>query len=150
MKPFNATIIRFNWKEKISITNENRDDVGKRYTNLNCLYQVYGNSPIYGNDALLYIGRTNNFEQRLEQHLNSDFMRIPNLSIIVGKIDKECNDVPNFLEITECLLITMLKPSYNSFNVKDTGAKLKKGIKYLILNCGNRGDLPLEISNYWW
>ncbi len=139
-------IIKVNWLEKKvydlkSIDQESNFD--------NCLYQAYGDSPIYGRDALLYIGQTNNFKRRTVEHLKSDFDRINNLSLIVGELDTTI-PISDALDICESLLITMLKPSYNSSNIKDTGARAKQSEKYLILNLNNRGVLPLEVSNYWW
>ncbi len=56
----------------------------------------------------------------------------------------------NLILIAESLLIKMLKPSYNSFNIKDTHDLLKKNKKYILLNTGNRYALPLEVTNIWW
>jgi len=142
-------IIKVNWLDK------RRYDLNSVVHNpdfADCLYQAYGDSPIYGRDVLLYIGRTNSFIRRTLGHLKSDFDRINNLSLIVGQIeiDEENNlNVEEAMSVAETVLITMLKPSYNSSNIKDLGQKAKAK-KYLILNFGNRNALPLEVSNYWW
>ena len=142
--------IWINWTKKISIDKNKLKEISQE----DCLYQVYGDSPIYGRDVLLYIGRTNNPSRRITDHIKTDFDRINNLSIYFGHIDEKCKDsnheMKKLIEIAESLLITMLKPSYNSSNIKDTGELLKKGNKYIILNCENRGVLPLEVTNIWW
>lgn len=143
-------IIKVNWLEKTIYSHES---LLNELNNENCLYQAYGDSPIYGRDVLLYIGQTNNFIRRTEEHLKTDFNRINNLSIIIGELDYldlNKNQIKNALDISESLLITMLKPSYNSANIKDTSKLLKLEDKYIILNLNNRGSIPLEVTNYWW
>ena len=144
-------LIEINWFEKkILINNDNLKEIPQK----DCLYQVYGDSPIYGRDVLLYIGRTNDPSRRITDHINTDFSRINNRLFYFGQIEEKCvnPDYPmdKLLKIAESLLITMLKPSYNSSNIKDTGEPLKGESKYLLLNLKNRGALPLEISNIWW
>ena len=145
----NFDIIKVNWLDK---RRYNLDSLVKEPDFKDCLYQAYGDSPIYGRDALLYIGQTNGFIRRTSEHIKSDFNRINNLSLIVGRIetDEAANlTVPEAMKVAEVLLITMLKPSYNSSNIKDI-VQTAKTNKYLILNFGNRNALPLEVSNYWW
>jgi len=142
----NFKIIRINWLEK---KDYRLDSINGEQNFENCLYQAYGDSPIYGRDALLYIGQTNNFKRRTVEHLKTDFSRINNLSLIIGEIDTHI-PISDALDISESLLITMLKPSYNSSNIKDTGELLKKDNKFLVLNLQNRGVLPLEVTNCWW
>lgn len=115
------------------------------------LYQAYGDSPIYGRDVLLYIGQTIRWGQREANHKKSDFNRISNLRYLIGKIQNlPDGEEQVYLDNCESLLITMLKPSYNSSNVKQTAQALQNDESYLILNKGDRGDIPLEISNIWW
>lgn len=145
------TVVRINWGEKIRISKE---DPSKLNNIENCVYQAYGDSPIYGRDVLLYIGKTKrDIFFRTIEHIKSDFERINNLHLIIGEIDQsflKSISPEKAISICESLLITMMKPSYNSFNIKDTGENLKNEEKYLLLNEGNRGDLPLEVSNVWW
>jgi excinuclease UvrABC nuclease subunit len=152
MEMFKALPIKITWSEKIQIDKDNLKDIPKE----DCLYQAYGDSPIYGRDVLLYIGRTNDLSRRTKDHIKTDFDRINNLSICFGHIEGDCVDedkdysMDTLIKIAEALLITMLKPSYNSSNIKDTGELLKNENKYIILNCENRGVLPLEVTNIWW
>lgn len=113
-----------------------------------CLYQAYGNSIIYGENKLLYIGQTIDGTRRLRAHLKNKFNRILNLSLTVGEFDNK-NQVENQLELIENILICYVKPSYNSASLNDIHIASKK-TRILILNKGNRGSLPLECSNYWW
>lgn len=145
--------IWINWEKETIIINKNNL---KELIARDCLYQSYGDSPIYGRDALLYIGRTKNLEQRFYVHMKNGFDRINNLSIIIGRINYDYAktyinlEKEEILSLTEALLITMLKPSHNSTLIKNTSSLLKKDEKYIILNAGNRGLIPLEISNIWW
>ncbi len=126
----------------IKWTDCNQDD-----TETNCLYCAYGDSPIYGQNVLLYIGRTTQeLVERNKQHLRTDFARINNIRLKKG-VFEDSQTANEIIETAESLLITMLKPSYNSSNIKNSLFKEKL---YLILNKGNRGVLPLEVSNIWW
>lgn len=145
------TVVKISWGEKIRITKDLDFVLGGVE---NCIYQAYGDSPIYGRDVLLYIGKTKrDIIHRTQEHIHSDFERILNLHLIIGTIEEpflKAVGPEKAISICESLLITMMKPSYNSFNIKDTGAHLKGEEKYLLCNHGNRGDLPLEVSNVWW
>ena len=114
----------------------------------NCLYQLYGDSPIYGLNVLLYIGKSKNGEIRLNQHLNGKANRILNLSIRFGDLSfsKSINEFG--LSTAEEILICSVKPSYNAANINSINSKTNDLI--FIQNRGNRGSLPLELSNYWW
>ena len=116
----------------------------------NTLYQAYGDSPIYGRDSLLYVGKTvREFEKRHKEHMMSKLSRVNNSRYLVGKVSGL--DASIELNHIEGLLITMLKPSYNSANINDIDKALKKkGEIVLVLNKGNRGIIPLEVTNIWW
>lgn len=152
----NFEIITIDWEKPILVANDTYAEADtivfeKHFDKdnySNCLYQAYGNSIIYGFNKLLYIGITNNLLNRSSQHIKSDFNRILNLSLSVGKVTTE-NNKPIDLKIIESILICYLKPSYNSDNIKDIYTKSKEK-RILILNKGNRGALPLECSNHWW
>jgi hypothetical protein len=125
---------------------KNKEIIGnKEYKNV--IYQAYGNSPIYGRDVLLYIGISNDFIRRKNEHI--DFEKIENLSFRIGSIEFLNREKRRILEICESIIITMMKPSYNSRNIKDIN-KNAKSKKYIVFNKEEKGDLPLEISNIWW
>jgi excinuclease UvrABC nuclease subunit len=147
---YEEILINLPYEEKL-INKNKLKEISKE----NCLYQAYGDSPIYGRDVLLYIGRTKDLHGRITGHLKTDFSRINKLSLCFGYIDKVCAILPDhpmekLIVIAESLLITMLKPSHNSSNIKNTNLFLKNHNKYLILNKENRKALPLEVTNIWW
>ena len=116
----------------------------------NVLYMLYGDSPIYGKDVLLYFGQTNDFERRFIEHENTDLERVHNKVYYIGKINgTNKENISGYLDITESLITVMTKPSYNSKNVKDLCEKAKTS-SFMILNNGDYRDLPQEVSNIWW
>lgn len=115
----------------------------------NCLYQLYGDSPIYGQNVLLYIGKSKNGEIRLNQHMKGKVNRVLNLSIRFGELEYGKNVKDAGLSVPEEILICSVKPSYNSASINSIENSQSKHL-ILIQNRGNRGSLPLELSNYWW
>lgn len=113
----------------------------------NILYQVYGFSPIYGNDKLLYIGLTSkDYNTRISQHLKRIFSRGLSLEVVIGKIDEKYHDR---LEEIESILIAHHKPSYNSKYI--TKIKMTEEMNNVMIhNHGYKRDLLLECSNIWW
>jgi len=145
-------IVPINWgnhKLVAKDTHSNTINLNELEEYPNCLYQVYGNSIIYGENKLLYIGQTNAFKRRLIEHIETDFNRILNLSFIIGRFEDENCNSKEILKLIENILICYVKPAYNSTNIKDIHP-LSKEKSILILNKGYRGSLPLECSNYWW
>lgn len=140
---------------------ENKIDVNK-YNNLSDrigLYQIYGTHPLYGNDVLLYIGRTKNkkgFTSRLknrwviENGNDSD-----NIKIYLGTIyssDKAIadNEEEKLIDLSEVLLINALKPSLNSSNLQSVG-KDYLSENYIVHNHNNYRNLyPILSSDYFW
>ncbi len=122
------------------------------------LYQIYGLHPLYGDNVLVYIGRTvdkNGFKSRLKdrwviQH-GSDSK---NVRIYLGKIYSDHTDVVSSLEKkiekAEVLLINTMKPAYNSSNIQS----VKEGFirdNFILHNVGNYRDLyPILDSKYFW
>lgn len=109
----------------------------------NCsLYQIYGYHILYGNETLLYIGRTKNFLNRIKKH-SSWFSFEQNISfrraVLNGKSFR-------YLEATEALLIYSHSPAYNSSNIVWHHAKGH----LLIRNFGEKGILLPEISKDYW
>lgn len=115
------------------------------FPNESGVYQIYGSSPLYGIDTLLYIGQATNLRNRMQQHLGDKtnvIGRQANLSCRYAKID----DV--FLDIVEQTLIVMYKPSFNSIGLKDIKPSVKQE-RYYIQNHGERGMLNFENTNYY-
>ncbi len=124
------------------------------------LYQIYGTHPLYGNDVLLYIGRTrdnNGFASRLnnrwETTYNSDN---ENVKIYLGRIftDTENNltieEEYKQIEYAEVLLINAMKPALNSSNIKSVGKAYLDG-DYSINNLNNYKSIyPQLTSSYYW
>lgn len=103
----------------------NIDKVGYRVkpSNKGGLYQIYGTHPVYGDNVLVYIGKTDQeFSNRLKGRNvivgNSD---TNNVHIYLGVIhyddDKEKRDVSTDIARAESLLIHYHKPSNNSSNI---------------------------------
>lgn len=146
-KKIQFNVIEINWQRQNIKVDDAFDLTSalKKVNGKNVLYQIYGNSPIYGN-TLLYIGITKDSNRRFNQHLKGLFSRGLDLDFIIGSIDVENDD---HLEICESILINLHKPSYNSEYINDIYFKAKEE-RYMILNKGNRGLLSLECSNVWW
>lgn len=109
------------------------------------LYQIYGTSPLYGLDTLLYIGIAGNLKDRLSSHLKTELSFIgkqPNKTFRIAHFQGE------LLPVIEDILIVMHKPSFNSSRIINVSAKAKT--KYLyIQNHGDRGLLNIETTNYY-
>ena len=88
------------WSKKIPL--ETIEDFAA-YTSdkRNVLYQLYGDHHIYGQDTLLYIGKTVCADSRMRAHLNGVFGYVNNLSVSIGVLE----DYEGPLEIPESILI---------------------------------------------
>ncbi len=127
-------IITLDWKEK-----------GLNDTLETGLYQIYGDSPIYGRGVLLYIGKSTKLDERIQSHFESkeSFIgRQPNKSCRYAFVED------SKLEIVEQILIVMHKPSFNSNHIIHISLEARENL-YLIQNHGERGMLHLEVSNYY-
>ncbi|MDE0279633.1 MAG: hypothetical protein OXN16_00925 [Gammaproteobacteria bacterium] len=124
-------------------------------------YQIYILHPVYGNDTLVYIGRTNKaFGHRLDDpahkwmgdHRENNSGRI---RIHTGRIVRhEENPIsaPNALmEYAESLLIFAHGPSWNGDHVKNR-PRVPKDVDpdVRVLNWGQYGLLLPEVSNARW
>ena len=139
MEEYQEVII--NWTPLMEV--ENLKENGLEYNNV--LYQIYGDSPIYGKDVLLYIGKTVNAESRIKTHLKGVFGRVNNLKISIGTF-KNFDDK---LEVPESILIANHKPSFNKEYIHLVNEEATKQ-KIIILNHGSRGALTACCTNYWW
>jgi len=109
------------------------------------LYQIYGWSETYGENALLYIGKANNLKTRLSQHFNEDssISRQQTLLIRYAEVEEKLFN----LEALESILIAVHKPSMNSQNINSL-RNIKEPV--LIQNHGERGALNIQITNSYW
>ena len=109
------------------------------------LYQIYGTSPLYGLDTLLYIGIADSLKKRLASHLQNKLSFIgkqPNKTFRVAHCEK------HLLSIVEDILIVMHKPSFNSSRLINVSEKTKDKY-YYVQNHGDRGLLNIETTNYY-
>lgn len=109
------------------------------------IYQIYGTSPLYGVDTLLYIGRAKNLQIRLAQHfggLNKTIGRQPNKSCRFAVVSED------LYEAVEQTLIVMYKPGFNTGNINAISKKSTSRPIY-IQNHGERGMLNYENTNYY-
>ena len=115
------------------------------FPNASGIYQIYGTSPLYGLDTLLYIGQAKDLRYRIKQHFESSesfIGRQPNKSCRYALLD------PSSLTIVEQTLIAMHKPSFNSANLINLHNDSKSRFIY-IQNLGERGILNIEVTNYF-
>lgn len=152
----NIKVINITW-EKILF---NQDEINKHNNTIDAgLYQIYGQHPAYGKDALLYIGQASNFASRLNNR--SEFIEscsIPT-SIRLGRITNSTD--PNhssntpidkkweIINIAEKILIKSHTPAFNkqeNSGLFSPELKEFKGQHYIILNWEDYGDLLPEIS----
>ncbi|MBA1420974.1 MAG: hypothetical protein FAF03_09030 [Epsilonproteobacteria bacterium] len=122
------------------------------------LYQVYGSHPLYGNDVLLYIGRTkgkSGFKSRLKNRWVIEYGNdANNVKIYLGTIYSDrMTIIPQEenrqIDLAEVLLINALKPAYNSSNIQSVGTQYIEK-KYLVKNMNNYRNLyPILSSEYF-
>ena len=132
------------WSKKIPL--ETIEDFAA-YTSdkRNVLYQLYGDHHIYGQDTLLYIGKTVCADSRMRAHLNGVFGYVNNLSVSIGVLE----DYEGPLEIPESILIASHKPSYNKEFIHDLPREAKQR-KIIVINNGHHAMLKACCLNFWW
>lgn len=109
------------------------------------VYQIYGTSPLYGLDTLLYIGKAINLNHRIKGHfefVEGTIGRQPNKSCRIAKVPEE------LLTLVEETLIIMHKPSFNSARLINMSRNPTNRAIY-IQNQGDRGLLNNETTNYY-
>lgn len=107
------------------------------------VYQLYGDSEIYGPDVLLYIGQSEHLRSRIRQHIEgiTQAYHIQNIRIRAAICDKSDRYT------IESILIAHCKPSRNANCLMSVTEKQK----YVLLhNHGDKGVLPLEMTNTYW
>ena len=123
------------------------------------LYQIYGYHPVYGNNVLLYIGKTNKqtFAKRISDEgweYNPDFK---NIQIYVGRLfykkSPSEKEWLNQINQAEKMLIYSHEPARNSSNILNI-TKDKKFLKEFenirILNYDSHKSLMPEVSGKLW
>ncbi len=109
------------------------------------VYQVYGDSAIYGRDCLLYIGQAGSLAGRLAQHFSvSPVTRVNNRHVRVAKCDRQ------LLDVAESILIATHKPSMNAEYIHAPKSPEATARHFLIQNHGERGALTLQVTNSYW
>ncbi len=149
------TIIHISWEGPFTLDEacKELDDEKIDYG----VYQVYGRHPVYGSNALLYIGKASErtFSSRFKEHKDywlGDDGRESNTRIYVGRLcGKQTpgnKDWSKLIGIAEELLIFSHWPAGNSSGLN----KIKDEDFYdiHILNWGDRRDLLPEVSGYRW
>lgn len=115
------------------------------FPDLSGVYQIYGSSPLYGINTLLYIGQATSLKSRIHFHMGNKenvIGRQANLSCRYACVPVQ------LLDVVEQTLIVMYKPSFNSMGLKNVKSSVKeKG--YYIQNHGERGMLNFETTNYY-
>lgn len=111
----------------------------------NVLYQIYGDSHIYGQNTLLNIGISLNASTRFYQHLTGVFGYANNTSIRIGHLATNVDS----LEIPESILIANHKPSFNKEFIHDLSPLAKRN-KIIVINNGDYGMLKSCCTNFWW
>lgn len=122
------------------------------------IYQIYGTHPLYGNDVLLYIGRTKGkkgfFDRLKNRWVIENGNDAENVTIYLGTIYSSNktiskNEENRQIDLAEVLLIYALKPAYNSSNIQSVGKQYFEK-KYLIKNMNNYRNLfPVLSSEYF-
>ena len=113
------------------------------------LYQIYGSHPVYGENVLLYIGKTiDHFCKRLKDRgiiiNNKDNNSV---QIYLGRVfydtSHKLKHNDNDISMAESLLIHYHKPAHNSSNINS----LKYADEdYMVINTGSYKSLHCEIS----
>ncbi|MEK3981638.1 hypothetical protein MKY37_21785 [Psychrobacillus sp. FSL K6-2836] len=118
------------------------------------IYQIYGNHPIYGNDVLLYIGKSDcqTIGKRVfqEDWINTNDSN--NIKIYVGRLHGPQNPTYEIwskeIDLAERLLIYVHKPAYNSKSISSLPDSELQNIH--ILNWGHHRNLLPELSGLRW
>ena len=116
------------------------------------LYQYYGEHPVYGRDALLYLGKTEKqtFGRRLAQN-NWEYWSPTPVTIYVGRlclnISISEDEALAKISLAERILLFAHSPGFNTANlnnIRHTGEDVR------VLNWGMRKSLFPEVSVSRW
>ena len=134
--------IRVEWEGPLSLDEvKELDDEDEDYG----LYQIYGRHIIFGDDSLLYIGKTQQtFSHRFAEHAGW-LEEEEEVFVHVGRINKEDYDGADRQQVikdTEALTIYWHSPPYNSSNIDTYNGQALK-----VINDGERCDLCERLSD---
>lgn len=145
------TIIHIDWDGAYSI--EQLIDLTDERTEIG-VYQVYGAHPVYGKDALLYIGKTGNqtFGKRIRQEMWDRTNNYGDIKFYVGRLSGSNTPSKDMwlkeIDLAERLLIYSHKPAFNSMNLQTIPHNDLSNIH--ILNWGLYNQLLPEVSGLRW
>jgi hypothetical protein len=113
------------------------------------VYQIYGSHPVYGDDALLYIGKAaqETFASRMKGHYDFDAYNLTkiHLGYFCEIDDMDEQKWEDAISIVEPILIKSHMPALNGTGVKRLLESPDENI--LVFNWGEIGRLFPEVSN---
>jgi hypothetical protein len=151
--PPKMSIIEILWQGPFTLDDVlNREGEG-RYG----IYQIYGTHPIYGTDALLYIGQANEltFAERLNGH-KGWLQEVPSEpSIYLGRLGGMARvsekEWAAQIHLAERLLIATCLPAFNASNLNGLGKPFEDApASVRVLNFGKYHRLLPEVSTDWY
>lgn len=159
------TEIKISWEGPFNIKEITDGSIDKKECDTKAndigLYQIYGSHPIYGDNVLVYIGRTkgkNGFKSRLKNRwVVESGSDSENVQIYLGtifsdskKLEKEEILDNKLIDKAEVLLINALKPAFNSSNIQSVDTEISKD-RFMLHNDGNYRRLPATLdSDFFW
>jgi len=119
------------------------------------VYQIYGCHPVYGADALLYIGKAERrtFGERLSQEKWWDFLSDTNetkiyLGRLAGETDPDDTEWCRLVSLAERILIFAHRPAWNAqMNLGRLDSELQS---VHVFNWNNHRSLLPETSGFRW
>lgn len=144
----NFKIYHLNWKEYIW-----NESVNTAFTSSKDIgiYQVYGSHPVYGDNTLLYIGKTKEqtYSERIKGHYDFDASQVSKFSKLYLSHFCKADDLfeENWKEAIDIVEKTLIKAHSPALNSQDVMGFLDKNTpNILIYNWGERGMLLPEVS----
>jgi len=114
------------------------------------VYAIYGPHNVYGQSALLYIGKAERpFGLRIPEHGWRDFERASEIQIYVGRFTLPPDQVSKHIASVESLLIYAHGPAYNSSSVQDPPHDSPLRVLRILNWRSYRAMLP-EVSGLRW
>jgi hypothetical protein len=154
----NVKLIHIGW-EKLDFTEEGISKLNKEFHY--GVYQIYGSHPVYGEDTLLFIGKTHQtkFSERLKGRTEFSELILKPKCIRIGMLYKsdDCDheNWEQMIELSEKILVKAHFPVFNSQGIKGLSKSENNG-NYIIKNWGDYGLLLPDIISlnvtfdYWY